>query len=461
MKQPTPGCSSIKEDTNRKGHDRMHPYNEKYEPQTRRRHPKQHETIRQSSLNEIFAPRKSFPKFFIIKAENQEENLSDINVIKANRELIKGLNGTKPKKVDELRDGSLLVEISNEEQSTLVTKITRLDNMRVKVTEHSYLNQTKGTIYYRNRCKYTDSEILEELASSNVANVYRTSRKIDGQQILNNIYILTFNSCHLPEDVNIGWNKCRVREYIPQPRRCFKCQGFQHSSKNCRKEEDICVNCGQESHGQICNHPPSCKNCKENHPASSRECSYYKLAQEILTIQTREKVNYRDARSRALQYMTTPENLYSNVVKNGEDTRYNAPKTRTNAVDTQAAPNATKRTYTPENTSAKKMKPHGPPPNTHGMTPPVSNKSQETVKQSSTNNSHQSGTTFAPDTPQGTTRAPAQAAAKRAYQEAIPPDRMEEDPQTDEQSSSQIIKTTRTSRSTSRNRTSKRDHLQN
>ena len=218
-------------------------------------------------------------------------------MIKANKELIRCLNGNRPRKVDELRNGSLLVEVSTEQQSLQIRRLTQLDNTAVSVSEHGHLNQTKGTIYYRNRCNYTNEELQAELSPFNVSNAYRTQKKVGSELIPNNIYIITFNNSKLPEEVNIGWNKCRVREYIPQPRRCFKCKGFQHSSKNCRRE-DICVNCGQTAHDDdtVCNRQPLCKNCGEQHPASSKECFYYLLAKEIIIIQTREKLSYREAR---------------------------------------------------------------------------------------------------------------------------------------------------------------------
>lgn len=327
--------------------------------------PRPHERIRELTMEDIFKPNRNFPKFFTIQAENPENDLSRLNVIKANRELIKCLNDSKPKKVDELRNGSLHVEIASEEQSRSIMKLKRLDNVPIVVSEHKYLNQTKGTIYYRNRCEYSNDELLEELAPCKVTDIYRTEKKVNGEQIPNNIYILTFNSCNLPEEINIGWNKCRVKEYIPKPRRCFKCQGFQHSSKNCRKDQDICVNCGHDYHGPICNQPPLCRNCNEEHPASSKDCFYYKLAQEILIIQTKQKVSYREARSQALKYISKPEKLYSHIAKPKVDPPIIiADIPLPNSTEAPMEPKL-KRVTTDkpdENNNAKRMKSHGPPP---------------------------------------------------------------------------------------------------
>ena len=177
--------------------------------------------------------------------------------------------------------------------------------------EHSHLNHVKGTTYYRNRCNITNDELLQELRPWNVRNVYKTSKNVASEILFYNFYIHTFRSKTLPEEVNIGWNKGRVREYIPQPRRSFKCQGFQHSSKTCRSECDICVNCAQEARGASCSRPPCCKNCNGDHPSSSKCCYYYNLAHEIVILQNREKLSFREARFRVLESKPKPEKMYS------------------------------------------------------------------------------------------------------------------------------------------------------
>ena len=56
-----------------------------------------------------------YKNFFVVKACN-ESNLAELDVIKANKELNSTIRG-KPKRVSEFRDGSLLIEVSNEDQS--------------------------------------------------------------------------------------------------------------------------------------------------------------------------------------------------------------------------------------------------------------------------------------------------------------------------------------------------------
>ena len=129
-----------------------------------------------------------------------------------------------------------------------------------------------------------------------------------------NFYILTFDLCQLPENVSIGWSTCPVREYIPPPRQCFKCQKFGHGSKACRGKE-ICRNCGQDKHGNQCDRPPNCANCQEAHPASSRECFYYEFEKETLTIQTRNRISYYEAKKIARNNISLPHTSYAAALK--------------------------------------------------------------------------------------------------------------------------------------------------
>ena len=82
---------------------------------------------------------KYYKKYFIIRATSGE-NLAEINVIKAYKYMTTELHG-KPKRVSELRDGSLLVEVMNEEQSSLITNIRKLEGVDVVIAEYPTLNQ--------------------------------------------------------------------------------------------------------------------------------------------------------------------------------------------------------------------------------------------------------------------------------------------------------------------------------
>ena len=115
------------------------------------------------------------------------ENLAEVNVIKANIELEIALKG-KQKNVTELRDGCLLVEIANENQSLLKKHLKKLDDRTIEIREHTTLNQVKGTIHYRNRPGYSDEDILNELKSQSRRTIQYSKAGIRRTRKIINLY---------------------------------------------------------------------------------------------------------------------------------------------------------------------------------------------------------------------------------------------------------------------------------
>ena len=127
--------------------------------------------------------------------------------------------------------------------------------------------------------------------------------------------ILTFDRWCLSSPIKIGWNRFAVWEYIPAPRRCFNCQGFNHSSKAYHAHQFSCVNCGENQHGTECHSPPHCINCEEAHPASDRNCCYFGLEKKILAIKTKEKISYNEAKKTILGKFVRPYTTYVQAAK--------------------------------------------------------------------------------------------------------------------------------------------------
>ena len=279
---------------------------------------KPHQTIRERiSMNEIFAP--DFKKYYIMKANNEVNLWKTVNTITANKELEKYIKGT-PKRVTELKNGTLLIEVNNKEQATKIQQIKYLNNVSVSVIEHSTLNFTKGTIRCKRFAEVSDDVLLEELRNASVTELYKIKRKEGNELKPTGTIILTFDKCNLPSHVKIGWKSFEVREYIPAPRRCFKCQTFNHSSKSCHTPDAICVNCGELEHGRECYAPPHCSNCEGPHQASDRTCFYYKMEKEILTVKTRDKVSYSEAKRIVLKRINNETTTYAGIVRESRKT---------------------------------------------------------------------------------------------------------------------------------------------
>ena len=110
-----------------------------------------------------------------------------------------------------------------------------------------------------------------------------------------------------------------MREYIPAPRRYLKCQWYNHSSASCHAQEAICVNCGELQHGRDCHSPPHCCNCDEAHPASDKDCFYYKLEKEILSTKTKDKISYGEVKKVVLKQFASPKVTFAQTLKSDNE----------------------------------------------------------------------------------------------------------------------------------------------
>lgn len=138
-----------------------------------------------------------------------------------------------------------------------------------------------------------DIEEIEVLFSYSYKDSYKNVKysaviKIDGENFKNIV----------DSKVNIGWNKCFVREYL-SVRRCYNCLGYYHNAKDCTKKKS-CKKCAGDHDIKDCKSEIiKCVNCinandklKLNldiyHKASSKECNVFlrKLSIE------RRKINY-------------------------------------------------------------------------------------------------------------------------------------------------------------------------
>ena len=61
-----------------------------------------------------------YKKFFTIKL-NEDGYLRQVDIIRANRDLEETIGG-RPNKISELNDGTLLIEVSNSQQSERMSK---------------------------------------------------------------------------------------------------------------------------------------------------------------------------------------------------------------------------------------------------------------------------------------------------------------------------------------------------
>ncbi|XP_055924574.1 uncharacterized protein LOC129956667 [Argiope bruennichi] len=138
------------------------------------------------------------------------------------------------KSIKKLRSGDLLVEVGSSKQSKQIAMLKNMSTIPIQVSPHPTLNSSKGVISCGELLNVSVEDITKDLKNQGVTHVRRISIRRDGQLLKTKHLVLTFDSPKLPEHIKAGYMRLSVREYIPNPLRCFKCQRFGHSKTSCR-----------------------------------------------------------------------------------------------------------------------------------------------------------------------------------------------------------------------------------
>nr|XP_042913717.1 uncharacterized protein LOC107457496 isoform X2 [Parasteatoda tepidariorum] len=170
------------------------------------------------------------------------KKLSSLSPFLVQKSLESQIGNTK--NVRAIPSGDLLVETSSEKQTTLLLKSNKLGNVPINVAPHKTLNISKGVITEKTLQFLPTSEIIEGFSSQGVIDVRHITIRKGDEIVPTQHLILTFNTANLPKDIKAGYRNCKIRPYIPNPLRCFKCQRFGHATNNCRGKE-TCSRCGQ------------------------------------------------------------------------------------------------------------------------------------------------------------------------------------------------------------------------
>ncbi|GFX23749.1 putative RNA-directed DNA polymerase from transposon X-element [Trichonephila clavipes] len=238
-----------------------------------------------------------------------------------------GLGG-EPKSIKKLRSGDLLIETTSALQSKYFLMAKTFLDFPLTVTPHKSLNSCRGVISEPDLLSSSEAEILEGLSDQGVTQVRRISVKKTHPFFPTKNLILTFNSPKLPSNIKAGYLNCKVRPYIPNPLRCFKCQRFGHSQTSCRGQL-TCSRCASVGHASTdCSLEPKCINCLQPHPSDSKLCPKWKIEKQIQEIKTTQNISYPEARKLIVPQLpqTYAQATKSSTLNNSTQTDENITK---------------------------------------------------------------------------------------------------------------------------------------
>jgi hypothetical protein len=233
-----------------------------------------------------------WPEFFVLNGVDEGINsLSPISIAETLEDLL-----GETEDIRRLNSRSLLVQCRNKSQSERIQSITSIDETMVQITPHKTLNSCKGVILSDESSRCTDDQLRKWLMKKyGISEFQRMKPRSDGSQVL----VLTFPGKILPKRIKIGFERCKVRPYVPNPRRCYNCQRFGHMSRTCRRKA-ACSNCGSENHSHTneepCKEEPHCVNCEGRHPSYERNCPKWKTEKNVLELKVTKNISFPEAR---------------------------------------------------------------------------------------------------------------------------------------------------------------------
>ena len=131
----------------------------------------------------------------------------------------------------------------------------------------------------------------------NVANISRLNRKNhNGEWVPSGTLKIVFEEEQLPQNLKIGYSFYKVRPFVNEPLRCFRCQRLGHTALGCNARTR-CLLCGGDHLKDQCRTVhEKCANCSGNHRANSKLCSIYKTACDIEQEKALKQTSHEEAR---------------------------------------------------------------------------------------------------------------------------------------------------------------------
>lgn len=177
--------------------------------------------------------------------EKGQENMKKINPFLLTTNLAGKIGEIQFAKV--LNDGNLLVRCNSGEQIDKALKLKEIGNNKVVSTMKVGAQNEGG-------CKGVITGVpmnvrMEELKKcikgGNVKEAQRLKTTKEGVKKDSGTVMIEFEGENVLKRVFLGFVSFPVRVYVPKPLRCFNCQKFGHTAKNCKEKSDIHSRSGQ------------------------------------------------------------------------------------------------------------------------------------------------------------------------------------------------------------------------
>lgn len=274
-----------------------------------RKRKKQEENSLEGSENESqegMSGRKKTEMYNVVIRFEGEEGVKRMDPLKMTKIIKTQVGEIKYARV--LRDGNLLIGCNSVSQCEKAQKLTSVGKVKVYKTVRVGERKTWGSrgVITGVPISVRMEEMRENLTVYNntVKGVKRMTKGKEKKET--ETVLIEFEEQNIPKEVFYGFIRYGVREYIPNPIRCYKCQGFGHLAKKCEGKRR-CARCGEDHEYGKCVEGvrPKCSNCGGGHSAAYWGCEVMQQEVKIQAIKVQEKVSYAEAVRRMGQKKST------------------------------------------------------------------------------------------------------------------------------------------------------------
>lgn len=228
--------------------------------------------------------------------EKDQENMKKVNPFMLTTILSKKIGDIVYAKV--LNDGNLMVRCADAKQLEKALKIKEMGKCKVEnVGRVGDLRKVGCTgVITGIPTNVSMEELKKKIKGGNVMKVQRLKSNKEGVLRDSESVAIEFEGENTPKKVFLGFMSYPVRIYVPKPLRCYRCQRFGHTAKNCNRQRR-CARCGGDHEYGNCGTgtPPKCCSCGGDHNVAYGGCEIMRKETKIQKIRVERRISYADA----------------------------------------------------------------------------------------------------------------------------------------------------------------------
>lgn len=209
----------------------------------RRKRNRGHVTESDSESREHQARRRKEEYKVLMRFDTDSVNV--INPLKLTKEVVGTIE-----KIKKLTDGKLLLFCKDSKQQKTALRIKSMIGHKVECSVPEEKIWVRGVIITGIPTDVSTEEVKKNITGASVKDVRRLKFVRNNEKIDSLSVVLNFDEVKLPERVFLGFVSYTVRQYVPPPLRCYKCQKFGHVAAVCRGKQR-CARCGGEHAWQV------------------------------------------------------------------------------------------------------------------------------------------------------------------------------------------------------------------